>query len=89
MRKTIWKFPISHHPLPTLIPEGGEILSAQDQSRTICVWALVDPEAALKPRDIRIFGTGSLLNVPERAKFIGTVQQGPFVWHVFEVPTNA
>jgi hypothetical protein len=38
----------------------------------------------MEERYFRIYGTGHTM--PEACgKYIGTVQQGAFVWHVFEV----
>lgn len=66
------------------MPADAEVLSFQLQDKDLCAWALVDPEAYQVPRGFVIVGTGH--EVPKRLlKFIGTAQQGPFVWHLFEV----
>lgn len=52
-------------------------------SGTICVWAMVNPDAEKVPRQFLICGTGGPM--PDRVgEFIGTVFGGPFVWHVFD-----
>lgn len=47
------------------------------------LWALVDTEAELEPRQFRVFGTGHA--VPPGAQHVGSYQAEPFVWHVFEI----
>lgn len=65
------------------LPIGHETLSFQQQGSEFCLWVLVDPNAEMRKRAFRIFGTGHPLpNVPQR--FVGTVQCGPLVFHCFE-----
>lgn len=68
------------------LPQGAKILSAQVQNDQICIWALVDPDRPLVMRKLKIFGTGQPLPVhgPIEAVFVGTVQQGIYVWHIFD-----
>lgn len=75
------------------IPGGGKkILSVAMQGGTtmtggrLCVWVIVDDEAQPAPVRFAIVGTGNPFprNVAP-AWFIGSVQDDPFVWHVFEV----
>lgn len=85
--KTIWKFPFEIvSPFQVLMPLGAEVLTAQDQAGTGCLWALVESENKLEPRYFEIFGTGQPVhgdtNVERR--HIATFQQPPFVWHLFE-----
>lgn len=67
------------------LPLGAEILSAQAQDGIVCIWVLVDPNAAPQPQDIFIFGTGHDIAPQQlaRMKFVGTVQTPPLVWHIF------
>lgn len=69
------------------MPIGAEILCAQVQCGTICLWALVEPNLTKEPRRIEIVGTGHEIDEADR-KYIGTVQMrdGALVWHVFERP---
>lgn len=64
------------------MPQGSKILSTQLQDGSICLWAMVDTEKPFKQRDIRIYGTGS--KITDLDKYIGTVQDGRYVWHVWE-----
>ena len=53
---------------------------------TVCLWAMSDTDESRKVRRMfRIYGTGHEIFEPlEALDYIGTVQTGPFVWHVFE-----
>ncbi len=89
----IWKFEISVEDKPTvMIPKGAKILSVGIQEENyigyqpIMLWALVDPESEPCPRRFMIYGTGHEVNhdLIQHQDFIGTVQQGPLVWHIFD-----
>lgn len=80
--KTVWKFPLPLAPeVNVMMPEGAQVLYVGNQAGTIALWALVDPDKSLVTRVFRIAGTGH--DVPDGV-YVGTVQQGPLVWHVFE-----
>lgn len=84
MSKTIWKVALTITGKQIItVPAYGKILSVQLQAGVVCLWVEVDPTLPRVKRTIRIFGTGHPMNEEER-QFIGTVQQGQFVWHVFE-----
>lgn len=81
---TIHKFPLQLTDLQQVaMPEGARVLTAQVQSSLICLWASVDPAAKQVNRCFVIAGTGEPIDGSEQ--YIGTVQQGGYVWHVFEV----
>ena len=62
--------------------DGYQVLSVQMQGGTLCLWALVDTDAPAVNLDILVIATGH--NCLETfAKYLGTVQDGPYVWHVF------
>lgn len=85
--KTIWKFTLSDDDLQEVqMPYGAEILSVGMQRDKFCLWAIVDPERPKESRRIMLRGTGH--NMPDFTippKFLGTVFQGIYVWHLFEV----
>jgi hypothetical protein len=87
---TIWKFALAIKDEQEIgMPAGAEVLSVHAQYGAICLWALLNPDAAVEQRTFRIHGTGHLVLEPGR--FLGTVLMGDgdFVWHVFEVrPTD-
>jgi hypothetical protein len=85
--RTIWKFEIAIV-APGLIrmPKGAEILTVQTQHGVPCVWAIVDPQAEKEDRYFEILGTGQPVYEGEEVDraYVGTFQQPPFVWHLFE-----
>lgn len=82
--KKIWKFEI---PLGVNvvheIPLGGVVVHTGTQNDTIFIWVEVDPSGYRIPRSFKAFGTGHAIQEPFTS-YVGTVQQGPFVWHVYE-----
>lgn len=82
--RTIWKFPLAITDQQAIsMPSYADIVSVQRQGDSLCLWAIVAPENPQQRRDIRIVGTGHPMP-DDRLVFIATVQDGPFVWHVFE-----
>lgn len=70
------------------MPNGARILSVQVQNGVPVLWALVDPDAPLKRRDIRVYGTGHSIRLEvEDLEYLGTFQMhdGALVFHAFEV----
>jgi len=66
------------------IPREARILCVQVQREDICIWYETDDlEKANYDRGIAIAGTGH--KVPGGSVYLGTVQIGAFVWHVYEV----
>lgn len=72
------------------IPVGFKILHVGVQRpRAICVWAEVDSDNVPVEVNFRIVGTGHptdrvpMDHVPKEFKYIGTVLDSPFVWHVY------
>ena len=82
---TIWKYPLEIKDLQQLqVPRGGKVLSCgRDPNGQICVWILVYPERPKHIRAFRIFGTGNPFEAPDMHTFIGSIADGPFMWHVF------
>ena len=81
---TIWKYPLTLRGLTIDMPAGATILTVQLQDETPTIWALVDPDRPCETRTFTIVGTGH--RVPDGLGYVGTFQQPPFVWHLFEVP---
>lgn len=83
---TIYKYRLQITDRQILVTPPGEILSAQMQGGSLCVWVLVNVSSTQKhEHTIEIFGTGN--PIPEgNRKFIATVQTmgGSLVWHIFE-----
>lgn len=83
MNKRIWKYRLSLCEAQSFdVPFEFNVLCVQEQDAAICCWAEVSGEDAYQTATFTIVGTGH--TVPMMAgKYIGTVQQGPYVWHVY------
>lgn len=83
--QTIYKYPLEIRDVQIIeMPPRAKLLSVQCQNKTLCLWALVDNSHVTKsPRTIEIRGTGHSCEGLE-GKYIGTVQIGNYVWHVFD-----
>jgi hypothetical protein len=81
----IWKYELKLDNEIQLVsmPSRAELLSVGIQDGKIYLWAKVEPDFPNHDRKIQIFGTGHKI-YPGTRKFIGTVHQPPYVWHVFE-----
>lgn len=66
------------------MPTGATVLHVGIQRRIITLWALVDPDANPSIRHFAVVGTGHPAPDADEGRYIGTVSEGPFVWHVFE-----
>jgi hypothetical protein len=83
--KTIYKYPLDVLGYVRLmLPVGAKILTAQVQNNRICLWVEVETENDLDMRRLWILGTGMKFPLDVDLRYIATVQQGMFVWHVHE-----
>ena len=64
--------------------EGAVLLAVHEQYGTLCLWTLVESDAAQDTRRIRIVSTGHTYE--GGGDYIGTAftQGGSLVWHVFD-----
>lgn len=84
MPQTIWKFPLELTDVNRVtMPAQSHILHVGMQGETLCLWALVAPEASKVTRVIAIRGTGHPCNI-EHTRHVGSVFDRQFVWHVFD-----
>ncbi len=70
------------------LPIGAKVLTVQTQDGVPNMWCQVPIDADSDQRQFAIFGTGHA--IPDNTdtteyRYIGTFQQPPFVWHLFEV----
>jgi hypothetical protein len=80
--KQIWKYKLSESGIE--MPIDAEILSVQLQNDIPHIWAMVSPQNELEKRKFVIVGTGQSFD-DTNMKYIGTYQDGPFVWHLFGI----
>jgi len=82
----VFKYPIYlTNNIQTLqLPESAKVLAFQIQDGDMCIWVLMNPERTRITRLFRVISTGNALH-DEPMEYIGTVQQPPYVWHLFEI----
>lgn len=81
MTKTIFKYPMGIATTHEM-PEGAEFLDVQMQDQNIIAWFMVLADNKRVPRKFHIYGTGQ--EIPMDKCYLGTVQDGLLVWHLFE-----
>lgn len=82
----IWKFPLEILDFQeVLMPENAKILSVENQSDNIVLYALVNPDIRRSHRPVYIRGTGHSIGPLLGRELIGTVKtmDGNLMWHVF------
>lgn len=81
--KSIWKFPVQiEDEFMVEMPRDTQILTVQMQGYDPFMWGIIDTMAEKIERRFRIFGTGRPFE--SSGEYIGTFQDGDFVWHLFE-----
>lgn len=83
--QTICKYPLDLTDQQTIeLPIIREILDVQFQNGVACIWVKLESDDEVKELvTINTYGTGHLIPRIEQ-KYIGTYQDGNFVFHVFE-----
>ena len=90
MTTAVWKFTLEFGDSPEIeMPRGARPIHADVNAEAgrVIVWAVVDPTAPLVKREFVMRGTGHPL--PDVGAHVATVQDGPFVWHIFNAPSMA
>lgn len=85
----IWKYVLDGIVMQKVqMPKGARILAVAAQFEKPCLWAAVDPTAAMEDRTICMAATGHSFaaEADTELEYIGTYQLagGTFVGHVFE-----
>ena len=87
--QVIYKYPIQRIPghNPLQLPKDYKILKLDyDPNHILCLWAFVENENEKEDIDINLVGTGWPLDInPKVVTYINTINDGPYVWHAFEV----
>lgn len=80
----IYKYALNDVKTVLSLPQGAEVLTVNEQDRTLQLWAKVDPtQQRLERRAFVVIGTGNEFD-DLGLRYVSTVLVGPFVWHVFE-----
>jgi hypothetical protein len=92
MGLTIWKYPLTGGGFVDFKQADEEIEMpctkrilhvGRDPQGQMCIWAMVNPEDPKNKYKISIRGTGHDASDVAHHQFIGTVFDGPYVWHIF------
>lgn len=82
--KVIWKQVLDKTDKQVVkLPIGADILDVQVQGGKWCLWFLCRVDTPLEERHIVTYATGQQIDSVS-GSYIGTIQDGPFVFHVFE-----
>lgn len=87
MSRRIFKYTLSMRSVTDIqMRLNSEILDVQLQDKIVCVWALSKDTSEREQRKIKVFGTGMEIpdHISQSLNYIGTVQHGMNVMHVFE-----
>ena len=87
----IWKFPLEFDTEQTITAPGLTPISTAMQHEKVTIWGEVNYEKPKLTWRVFVVGTGdekltSVLN--QGAKFLGTVLDEIFVWHIYIVPVT-
>ena len=86
--RSIWTFRLTGDSKPIKEKVIKWLSAGYDPSGDIYVWAIVEKKAKIDERveyDILQIGTGwdFSQNELDNMEFIGTVKEGPYMWHIF------
>jgi hypothetical protein len=81
--RTVHKYPVRFCQSRISMPEGAEIIRFSAQRNELCIWAVVDTTKPEKNRHFEVVGTGHEIGF-EYNKYVGSCDQGPYIWHLFE-----
>ena len=82
--QTIHKYPLEVSAVNTFqAPLDAWPLCVQMQHGKPTLWMLVTPDKDQASFQAIIFGTGHPVESVDNRQYVGTVQDGEFVWHVF------
>jgi hypothetical protein len=88
MARTIYKYPVvMSADYDVILPEAHRVIHVDWQGGMGAglepqMWVEVDTDSAMRPFAFAIVGTGH--PVPDGMEHVGTWQEPPFVWHLYE-----
>lgn len=88
MKKMVWKYPIKLGYIPTPhtvvdMAPNSKIIHVDVQNHQIAIWVEATDGPETEKRTFTIVGTGRV--VKETWVHVGSVLDGDFAWHVYEV----
>jgi hypothetical protein len=82
---TIWKYHFAiAKSFDIEMPSPARVLSVQNQDGIPTMWVNVDDKAPMGKHRFYIRGTGWDCSDVVGYRFLGTIQERGFVWHVFD-----
>lgn len=82
--KTVYKYPISYDDVFKLeLPVNAKVIHIAMQHGSPCMWVQLDLEMTRALRSFVVVGTGQ--RVPANSEYVGSVMDGIFVWHIYEL----
>jgi hypothetical protein len=89
----VYKYPLTLGIVNELdLPRGAQVVGVREQRETVCVWMLIDPDAAVERRHFVCVGTGHTIpKIFAEGEPIGMalLEGGSIVVHVLEVTAAA
>jgi hypothetical protein len=84
--RRIWKYVIAKGESVSSfqMPKSAEVISVQIQNGQPVLWIIFDDFIETETREFVVYGTGH--DIPDDFMYIGTFQEPPYVWHLFEIP---
>jgi len=85
---TVWKFPLrlsGGEQLVRTMPRDAIPVRLAMQNEVPTLWCLVDEKKPQEDRHFIVVGTGH--PIPDGCEYIGSCDDGPYVWHAFECCT--
>lgn len=84
--KRIFKYEFGLSDNEIKMPLAAQILKADKQNNNFYIWALVDDTFAHEYKKFKVIGTGHVIEEDlDNLKYINTIFDNQFVWHLFEV----
>ncbi len=82
--KKAFKYPIPKRSakFSLMLPIGFKFLRVNPQGEELMLWAEVKDVASTQV-DFQVFGTGH--EIPDEAKYLTTYDDGPFVFHLYQL----
>ena len=83
--KRVYKYPVNRNAkkFSLILPMNFKFLRVQLQNETAFFWAEVILDGLTVEYKFELFGTGQ--DIPDTAKHLGTYDDGPFVFHLFQM----
>ncbi len=84
--KVVYKYNLGLGPNEITLPKDSKIVAFRMQEGKMCIWAVVYTMQPEEVRRLNVRGTGQELF--DNEEHIATLQDPPYVWHLFEEQVN-